>query len=188
MELRTVEIKEDDEKNLVFHYDRKSRLENAPKMVQDYYSGNYRMPPKGIFKMLVWTKSSRIMLFVLIACLALTLFIGILSPDADEGLYADVPMKLTAFTFQDTVYTQVVLKKPEKNAESYTESELKVDVTFKFYDVDGALCDSIKKTDFYKGNELAVGTTSEDYDILKVEAVVAINQEQAVLKATVKRN
>lgn len=183
-----MEIKEENDDSLTFHYKRSERLKSAPKMVQDYYSGEYKMPPKGLFKMLVYTKSSRIMLIVLIICLVMTLFIGILKPGADEGNYADVPMKLTAFSFQDSVYTQLILKVPEKNPENYEDSEMQVDVDFNFYDVDGAQTASIRKTDIYKGNELAIGTTSSDYDILKVEAVVTIGNEQSVMKATVKRN
>lgn len=179
---------EDDGQNLVFHYSRKERLQNAPQRVKDYYSGDYKMPPKGIFKMLVYTKSSRIMLFVLIACLLLTLFIGLMSPNADEALYADIPMKITAFSFQDTVYAQLTLKAPKQNVEKYEGVSIPVEVSFSFYDVDGALTESIKKTDIYEGNELAFGTTSADYDILSVEASVVINQEQQILKTTVKRN
>lgn len=184
-----MEIKEQDEtQNLVFHYNREDRIKNAPKMVRDYYNGDYKMPPKGIFKMLVYTKSSRIMLFVLIACLLLVLFVGILSPNADEGLYGDVPMKASAFSFQDTVYAQLTLKAPKQDIEKYTGQQIKVDVTFNFYDVDETLTESIKKSEFYEGNELSIGTTSSDYDILRVETVIAIQNEQSVLKATVKRN
>ncbi len=149
------------------------------------------MPPKGLFKMLVYTKSSRIMLFVLIACLLLTLFIGLMSPNADEGKYSDIPMKLTAFLFQDKIYTQLVMSEPEKQRkgkEGYDGSELEVSVEFHFIDVDDTLVDSNKKTDIYKGNELAIGTTSTDYDILTVEGVVTIDNEQSVLRAKVKRN
>ncbi|MBQ0168122.1 MAG: hypothetical protein KBT02_13535 [Treponema sp.] len=182
------EIHDESEQNLTFHYNRNERLSHAPKMVQDYYSGEYKMPPKGLFKMLVYTKSSRTMLFVLVACLLLTLFIGLMSPNPDEGLFTDVPVKLTAFSFQDTIYAQLVLKEPKDNAENYTETQLPVNVDFRFYDVDETLTESIKKEAFYEGKELAVGTTSADYDIMKVEAVVTMNNEQTVLKATVKRN
>ena len=178
---------EGDEQNLVFHYNRSERLKNAPQMVRDYYSGDYKMPPKGLFKMLVYTKSSRIMLFVLIACLLLALFIGLMSPNADEGLYGDVPLKLSAFSFQDTVYTQLTVKEPKNNNTEYDGKHIQVDVTFKFYDVDDTLTETVKKTDFYEGNELSIGTTSADYDILKVEASVNIQNEESVLNATVKR-
>lgn len=183
-----MEIKEaDDSQNLVFHYDRNERLKKAPKMVQDYYSGDYKMPPKGLFKMLVYTKSSRVMLFIMVACLMLVLFIGLMSPNEDEGLYDDVPLKLSAFSFQDTVYTQLIVKAPKKDAESYIGKHIPVEVTFRFYDVDQTLTETVKKTDFYEGNELSFGTTSADYDILKVEASVNIQNEQSVLKTTVKR-
>lgn len=184
-----VEIKEQDEaENLVFHYNREERIQKAPKMVRDYYTGEYKMPPKGLFKMLVYTKSSRIMLFVLVACLVLTLFIGLMSPNADEGLYGDVPMKASAFSFQDTVYAQLTLKAPKKDNKKYEGQHIPVDVTFNFYDVDETLTESVKKSDFYEGNELSFGTTSSDYDILRVEMLVAIQNEQSVLKATVKRD
>ncbi len=181
-----MEIRDDEAQNLTFHYNREERLKNAPKMVRDYYSGDYKMPPKGLFKMLVYTKSSRIMLFVLIACLLLALFIGLMSPNADEGALSNIKLKLTAFAFQDNIYTQIVLKPDEKNTEKSIETS--IDVDFNFYDVDGALVETVKKTDIYKGNELAIGTTSTDYDILKVEAVVTIDNEQSALKATVKRD
>lgn len=179
-----VDIKDDENAELTFHYNRDERLKHAPKMVRDYYSGDYKMPPKGLFKMLVYTKSSRIMLFVLIACLLLALFIGLMSPNAAESSFANIHMKMTAFAFQDSIYTQVILK-PEEDA---TDNTYDVDIDFNFYDVDGALVETVKKTDIYKGNELAIGTTSSDYDILKVEAVVTIDNEQSVLKASVTRN
>lgn len=182
------EIRDDENQNLTFHYNRAERLKNAPQIVKDYYSGDYKMPPKGLFKMLVYSKSSRIMLFVLVACLLLVLFIGLMRPNADEGLYENIPMKLTAFAFQDQIYTQLVMKEPKDDAEKYNENEFDVEVVFNFYDVDDVLNNSIKKTDIYKGNELAIGTTSSDYDILKVEAVIYINKEQSVLKASVTRN
>ena len=57
------------EDNLVFHYNREERLKRAPKIVQDYYSGNFKPYKGGLLKSLVATRGNR-----LLFCMMLVFF------------------------------------------------------------------------------------------------------------------
>ena len=45
-----METKENNDNNLEFRYSRSHRLESAPQIVKDYYSGDFQTGKKGFFK------------------------------------------------------------------------------------------------------------------------------------------
>ena len=61
-----METRENGEEPLIFRYNRNERLKNAPKNVQDFYSGNFSTAPKGLFKSLFANKTSKIMFLTII--------------------------------------------------------------------------------------------------------------------------
>ena len=58
-----MEIRENNEEILSFHYNRSKRLETAPQNVKDFYSGNFNSNSKGILKTIFKNPFSRLMFF-----------------------------------------------------------------------------------------------------------------------------
>ena len=57
---------------LNFYYNREERLKNALRTVKDFYSGKMKTPPRGLIKVLVATKGSRIIFLTLVFASAAT--------------------------------------------------------------------------------------------------------------------
>ena len=73
------------EAELNFHYKREDRLKDAPTVVKKYYAGELPTAPKGLFKALVHTKSSRFTFMALILVLALVVALIFLGPKANQN-------------------------------------------------------------------------------------------------------
>ena len=72
------------EEELVFYYNRAERLERAGENVRRYYDGTAPKPPKGLFKALVHTKQSRVMLFAVALSALVVLAVAFLTGKTDS--------------------------------------------------------------------------------------------------------
>ena len=173
------------EEEMIFRYNRAERLAHAPKIVQDYYNGKMQLGSKGIFKSLVATRGNRFMLFSVIICAAAMMFMWYFGPSKSEDVVRHVPVQLSAFSFDDTVYVTLEFSDPNKKYEK--GSTFLADVTFQFNNVDGQLAHEEKFSIKYDGKKQLLRTTFKDYDIIEVCAVLKLGDEEKILSKTVQK-
>ena len=176
---------EDDEK-IVYHYGKPGeRLKNADEAVKRYYAGEGPQAPKGIFQSLVQTPSSRLILIVMLAMMAIVVLSSIMDRGGKVSTVALVPMELSTFSFEDTVYISLHLK--ENSQIDFSEHPF-VSCNFLVYTTDDQVIHQERVETFYTGKEDFLRTTFGDYDILYVEAVVTVGEETQILRSDITRS
>lgn len=175
----------EDEERLVYHYGKPGeRLKNADEAVRRYYAGEGMQPPKGIFRSLVQTRSSRLMLVVMLAMMGIVLLSSLMDRGSKATTVGLVPMELSAFSFDDAVYVSLHLK---GNPRMDFSRQPPVSCSFLFYTTDGQVVHRESAETFYTGTEDFLRTTFGDYDILYVEAVVSVGDETRTLRSEIAR-
>ncbi len=173
------------EEPLVYHYGKPGeRLKNADETVRQFYAEQEAVSKQGIFRTLVRTKTSRFLL-VTIVVLSLLIFMLPMITDEKSATVSDIPVQLSAFSFEDSVY--VSLKFASKGDVSF-ESSVPVFAVFKAYSKEEQLVFSGDSQGFYNGEELFLRTSFSDYDIVSVEAVVTVSADTATLRCNVSKN
>lgn len=181
----TEETREDGgEETLKFYYSREERIKNAPQPVKDFYSGRLKAFRPGIFKALVATKGNRFMLFALIACFCVVIMLSLFDR-RNEGSASGVPVSLSAFSFEDTVY--VTLKFEPLSRRCRNDGAARFDVSIEYTDADGNDAEIQRFTHIYNGAESFLRTTFRDYDIVYVKAGISLEDESTVLSCRVER-
>jgi hypothetical protein len=186
MSEKDLDLYADGEKPLVFHYNRTERISRAPQNVRDYYAGKNQMP-KGLFKVLVASKFSRIMLLSVALLSIAFVFLSRNAPDSSSGTVAGIPAAVSAFSFDDSVYVSVELK--DAATEQYTLLFLKrpvlVSARVDFLDGGGKVIDSAVIEGIYEGKQGFLRTISADYGILEIAVLLNAGDESLALKAKV---
>ncbi|MCR5699735.1 MAG: hypothetical protein K6G52_08855 [Treponemataceae bacterium] len=176
----------DEQSELVFHYKREDRLENASKTVKDYYDGTGPTPPKGIFEALVHTKSARYSLFALLLVLAFFVGFYFFGSKSYEDTLDGVHYKLTAFTFEDNVYVSIKLESDAaepnaaKSEPDATEPNAALpDFTVQIFAIDNDN-QIIEKKNFSKNDvkDSYLRTTFVNHDIIMIKAEVKSSEDQ----------
>lgn len=169
--------------SLVFYYNRERRIAHAPKIVQDYYGGKMQIGSRGIFRSLVATRGNRALFFSVVICAAAMLFMWHFGPRRDRSTVHAVPVALTAFSYMDTVYTDLTLD--DATAKYAEELPVPVAAEFSFFDADGQLVRREEMSAEYDGTRQKLATTATDYDILEVRVAFRIADDDGVLSASV---
>ncbi len=187
---------EDGEEPVVFHYSREQRLKNAPQSVKDYYDGKFTAFRPGLFKALVATKANRFMLFSLVVCFLLVLFLGFFGPKPNVETYKGIPMVLNSFLYDGKVCVKLKISDVEKRYRGEYRAGIPVSVKFTPYDADNeiiVLSDEslVIHRQTYEGKELVFYKAFEDFDVSSVAAEVElldrISDKKIVLRAKVER-
>ena len=174
---------DDGESSMVFHYDRAKRIARAPKIVQDYYAGKMQLGRKGLFKSLVATRANRFLFFSVILCAGAVMLMWYFGPSKSEDVIAAVPAKLTAFSFDDTVYVSLELSEPTKKYAQGAVVLVSADV--QFFNSDNQLVYSERISSKYDGTHSFLRTTFTDYDIIEVRVMMQVADEKKELFAKV---
>lgn len=176
----------EDEESVVYHYGKPGeRLKNAEEIVRQYYAGEGPQPPKGIFHSLVQTRSSRLILMVMLAMVAIVLLTSIMDRGSGGAVVGLVPVELSAFSFEDRVYISLYLE--ENSRVDFSDSPT-VTCNFLIYTTDNQVIHQETVKTFYTGKEDFLRTTFGDYDILYVDGVVTVGEETKILRTDVIRN
>ena len=183
----TREENQNPEENLVFHYNRAERLKHAPKIVQDYYSGDFKPYKGGLFKSLVATKANRLLFVTIIFAFGIILFVRYFGPEKRSGTLNKIDVSLSAFSYEDSVYASVKFGGASKKIKSDFEGGFPVYATFSAYDKDGVSVGEKKVSGKYEGDELFLRTTFGDYDIIKVTAVCEMNEALLSLESPIEK-
>jgi hypothetical protein len=170
---KTTEGYADGEKPLVFYYDRERRIANAPKVVRDYYSGKNKQV-KGFFKVLVATPAKRMLFITIIGLCVIVVFLNYNMGSESVRTIAGIPVTLSAFAFEDVVYISIQLAE-----NSVIKDEKTVDAVLSIFNADNHVLETRRLTKNYSGSEEFLRTTIADYDILRIEAVVTVDDGAA---------
>lgn len=176
----------EDEDKIIYHYGRPGeRLKNAEESVRRFYAGEGPQPPRGLFRSLVQTRSSRLILMAMLAMMAIVILTSIMDRSTGASTVGLVPIELTAFLFEDTVYISLHLN--ENSKVEYVPPP-QVSCSFMLYSTDRQLVHQESCEVFYTGKEAFLRTTFTDYDILYVEAVVSVGEDEKVLRSEIMRS
>ncbi len=178
-------MEDQENSGLNFYYNRQKRLENAPKNVQDYYNGTMKMPPKGLFRMLFYQRSSRIVFVVLVFALVLSLFITFTARLSNSGTVSGINAELNAFSYDDSVYISLMFSPPKKKNSSFSGT---VSAEICGLDKEKNVIQKENLSGFYDGEELFLRTIFQDYDIIQVTAEIYTTDSQKKLEAAVSKN
>lgn len=173
-----------EESRLKFYYSREERISKAPQSVKDFYSGRVKAFKPGIFKALVATKGNRFMLFALIACFCVVIMLSLFDR-RNEGAIRGVPVSLSAFSFEDTVYVTLKFDAPSKRYRNDREARFNVEI--EFMDADKNTAERQVFTYIYTGKESFLRTTFRDYDIFNVAADISLGDESMPLSCRVEK-
>lgn len=191
----------DAKEQIEYHYDKAKRLENAPKIVKDYYSGKGPNFNKGFFGWLVATKSNKIMLFVLCIMLAVCACVGVFGKKDNTDTLSGLEFSLTAFRYEENIYITLCTEAKNKVSAGF-QKDIQKNFTAEFSSFDSPTTMIQKKTiNFYwpqseqtqekQKKESAIQKERailRDYDIMLIRAVIkdTKTQKQITIKTTVK--
>ncbi|MBQ3024890.1 MAG: hypothetical protein IJD23_06245 [Spirochaetaceae bacterium] len=155
------------ENELNFRYSREERLKNAPDTVKRYYAGEGPTPPKGFFKALVHTKSSRFTFMALILVLALVVSLIFFGPKANESSLQNTNFTLSAFSFEEKIFISIKTETQETK-----QINLPLEITISVFDNEKQLINQQKIESLITQKEEFIRTIFTDYDIISVEVEV----------------
>jgi hypothetical protein len=174
------------DKPLAFYYNRAERLASAPQIVQDYYAGKGTQPPKGLFKALVATKFSRMLLVTIVAMCAVIAVVSQVALDGSSVTVAGIPAGLSAFSFDNTIYVSIELKKTVSAAAMPVLA--RIALTGKGGNDTPQIYDIQVIQGIYRGNQEFLRTTFPDYGeygIIGVEVLLEVQDKTGTLKAKI---
>ncbi len=174
----------DDEKineaELQFYYNREERLRKAPSIVQSHYDGTEKELPKGFFKSLIHTKSSRFLLGSIVLLIIMILFVTNVEMDRSSGTIKNVPFKITAFSFDSSVYVTLTA------SESETSNDLLISAYLKGYNEQNEEVTHSTSHSIYDGSERILRTAFAISDIIHyVECEITLGGEALHLRTEV---
>lgn len=174
------------EAELNFHYKREDRLKDAPTVVKKYYAGELPTAPKGLFKALVHTKSSRFTFMALILVLALVVALIFFGPKANQNSLGNTEFSLSAFSFEEKIY--VSIKTQTKN--NQTEIQIPLELSISALDKENQIANQEKIETVITENEEFIRTIFTDYDIISisVEVLNTESKEKISLSCSVTKN
>ena len=174
------------EAELNFHYKREDRLKDAPTVVQKYYAGELPTAPKGLFKALVHTKSSRFTFMALILVLALVVALIFFGPKANQNSIGNTEFSLSAFSFEEKVFVSI----KTQSKVNQTEIEIPLELTISALDMEKQVVNQEKIETVITENEEFIRTIFTDYDIISigVEVLNTETQEKISLSCSVSKN
>lgn len=174
------------EAELNFHYKREDRLKDAPTVVQKYYAGELPTAPKGLFKALVHTKSSRFTFMALILVLALVVALIFFGPQANQNSIGNTEFNLSAFSFEEKVYVSIKTQSKVKQE----EIQIPLEISISALDKESQILNQEKIETVITENEEFIRTIFTDYDIISVEVEVlnTESKEKISLSCSVTKN
>lgn len=176
------ESKPDGEQPLKFYYNREERLEKAPQVVQDFYSGKIKAN-KGI-KAIFANKSNR---FMLGTVAVLTAFVWLY-----QGVFAkkntvvinDIKYELQAFSYADEVYSTIKISSKKS---AVLKEPLNIDADVFVINADNQIIDKEHLSLVYSDGEQYMHAKTTDFDVKRIDVLLTVADETCELTAVVKK-
>lgn len=163
-------------------YDRSERLKRAPESVRQMYEPDY-IKRISLLKSLTATRSSRSVLFAIIAVFALTFMSFLLKTDRQSGKIQGVPVKLEYLTQQEYLYVNISFEATEQSDDYVLP--LTVRITAANRDTEEKECKTVEV--IYIGSALSVPVQFSANKYKQLEAVVLADGKALSLRSSVKK-
>lgn len=192
----------DDGDDMHYYYNRDERIRNAPKIVQDYYSGKFN-PKGGIFKSLVSTTGNKMLLVCIVVCAAAVVYLYNTGDKPYRKHIAGAEAGIAAFSYEDEVYVSVTVKTNDSAAKSHSMQQAEsgndangeggevissdniVEAAFTVLDADSENVGTSKITGALQDGEAVLRMKFQDYDARRVNAAVTYGGETKTLSVAI---
>lgn len=180
---KPIEFMGSEDSELVFHYERGSFRKYENIETRNMATGKSRVR-HGIFRSLVATKSNRLIFFSMLIFLGVLVFLGFFKKD-DTDTICDVRCVVSAFSFDEKIYTTVMLEPSQKKSEF---TPISLNVEFQCINSDGAVADKKSMDLVFDGKkEDAVRSVFNDYDMKEVRAVVKALDKEIMISSRIQK-
>ncbi len=163
-------------------YDRSERLKRAPESVQQMYEPDY-IKRISLLKSLTATRSSRSVLFAIVAVFALSFASFLFKTDRQSGKIEGVPVKLEYLTQQEHLYVNISFAATEQS-DDYA-LPLTVRITAANRDTQEKETKTFEV--IYIGSALSVPAQFPAHTYKRLEAVVLTDGKAVSLRSSVKK-
>lgn len=163
-------------------YDRSERLKRAPEAVQQMYEPDY-IKKISLLKSLTATRSSRSVLFAIVAVFVLTFMSFLLKTDRQSGKIQGVPVKLEYLTQQEYLYVNISFGATDQR-DDYT-LPLTVRITASNRDTEEKESKTVDV--IYIGTALSVPAQFPAHIYKQLEAVILTDGKALSLRSSVKK-
>ena len=163
-------------------YDRSERLKRAPEAVQQMYEPDY-IKKVSLLKSLTATRSSRSVLFAIVAVFALSFASFLFKTDRQAGKIQGVPVKLEYLTQQEYLYVNISFGATEQS-DDYA-LPLTVRITAANRDTEEKETKTVKV--IYIGSALSVPVQFPAHTYKRLEAVVLTDSKALSLQSVIKK-
>jgi len=171
-----------DEGSSYLRYDRSERLKRAPEAVQQMYEPDY-IKKMSLLKSLTATRSTRSMLFAIVAVFALTFASFLFKTDRQSGKIEGVPVKLEYLTQQEHLYVNISFAATEQS-DDYA-LPLTVRITAANRDTEQKETKAVEV--IYIGSTLSVPIQFPAHTYKQLEAVVLTDSKALSLQSVIKK-
>ena len=163
-------------------YDRNERLKRAPEAVQQMYEPDY-IKRISLLKSLTATRSSRSVLFAIVAVFALSFASFLFKTDRQSGKIVGVPVKLEYLTQQEHLYVNISFAATEQS------DDYALPLTVRITAANRNTQEKDTKTFevIYIGSALSVPAQFPAHTYKRLEAVVLTDGKAVSLRSSVKK-
>lgn len=163
-------------------YDRSERLKRAPESVQQMYEPDY-IKRISLLKSLTATRSSRSVLFAIVAVFALSFASFLFKTDRQSGKIVGVPVKLEYLTQQEHLYVNISFAATEQS------DDYALPLTVRITAANRNTQEKDTKTFevIYIGSALSVPAQFPAHTYKRLEAVVLTDGKAVSLRSSVKK-
>ena len=163
-------------------YNRSERLKRAPEAVQQMYEPDY-IKKISLLKSLTATRSSRSVLFAIVAVFALTFLSFLFKTDRQAGKIQGIPVKLEFLTQQEYLYVNISFGATDQS-DDY-ELPLTVRITASNRDTEQKESKTVEV--IYIGSVLSVPVQFPAHTYKQLEAVILTDDKALSLRSAVKK-
>lgn len=168
---------------IVFHYNRRRRLENGPQDVRHVYDQPL-VPQSGFLRVLVANRALKSIFFSIIIMSVVIGVVTLVTGPPDRVLLNDIPFELNAFLFEETVYVTLTAG---SDTTLKPEFPLLVEAVLTATDRTGTDLDHRDLMTVWNGGEQAMRTTFVDHELIKITAQVKIDKNEAMMYVLIER-
>lgn len=180
-----VESYEDGQEPLVFYHDRNEYRKYESESVRDLASGRTKMN-KGFFRVLVGTRSNRMIFIAMVMTFAIVFMVKILSSSPEESNVAGIDCILSALSYDDKVLVSVKMKSSSRKSVDGIPKNLVV--RFILIDSDGIEQNSSELAAVFNPSEVSpqyLRDNFTDFDIRKVRCIISCGEEMSEMVCNV---
>ena len=195
MENNSIEGYAEGEEPLHFYHQKgeyRKYYDNDKMPLRDLAEGK-SLPKRGLFRVLVSTKSNRAIFIGMLMCFALVLALRFLRGGANEGTVSGMYCEMTAFSFQEQLLVSVEVRPSYLTKKHHRGGDYEAkafSASFQVTNSDGQVSESVSQDFLYEspeGESRFIRESFGDYDAGKVTCSLSVDGQTIKLSASVIR-